>query len=44
MSPPSSVTPSPRGVRTFDLDFGRIAVLICYDINFAEIWLQVVPE
>jgi hypothetical protein len=40
VSPPALVTPSSEGVRTFDLDFGRIAVLICYDINFAELWLQ----
>ena len=28
------------GVQAFDLDFGRIAVVICYDINFAELWMQ----
>ena len=36
VDPPSSITPSSEGVRVFDLDFGRVAVLICFDINFAE--------
>ena len=27
-------------MRAFDLDFGRVAVLICFDINFAEAWMQ----
>jgi hypothetical protein len=31
---------SSAGVKTFDLDFGRVAVLICYDINFIELWTQ----
>ena len=34
---PDNVTPSSQGVKVFDLDFGRIAVLICYDINFIEL-------
>eukprot|EP00040_Diaphanoeca_grandis_P023755 m.129701 g.129701 ORF g.129701 m.129701 type:complete len:436 (+) comp29420_c0_seq1:145-1452(+) len=37
---PEFVTPSSEGVKIFDLDFGRIAVLICYDINFMELWMQ----
>ena len=37
---PNAVWPSSGGVRAFDLDFGRIAVLICFDINFGELWLQ----
>ena len=37
---PDSVWPSSAGVKAFDLDFGRIAVLICFDINFAELWQQ----
>jgi hypothetical protein len=34
------VTPSEEGVRVFDLDIGKVAVLICYDINFPELWHQ----
>lgn len=34
------VTPSEEGVRVFDLDIGKMAVLICYDINFPELWHQ----
>jgi hypothetical protein len=37
---PDSVMPSPSGVKSFELDFGRIGVLICYDINFFEVWHQ----
>ena len=37
---PDGVWPASSGVRAFDLDFGRIAVLVCFDINFAELWLQ----
>jgi predicted amidohydrolase len=40
VTPPDSVSPSLAGVKVFDLDFGRIAVVICYDINFAELWMQ----
>ena len=36
----TGVSPSQNGVGVFDLDFGRVAVLICFDINFAELWLQ----
>ena len=32
------ILPSPDGVSVFDLDFGRVAVLICYDQQFAELW------
>ena len=27
-----------EGVKTFDADFGRIAILTCFDLNFAELW------
>ena len=30
--------PSEIGVQAWDLDFGRIAVLTCFDVNFPEIW------
>jgi hypothetical protein len=26
------------GVKVFDTDFGRIAIFICFDLNFPEIW------
>ncbi len=29
---------SEEGVKTFDTDFGRISILTCFDINFAELW------
>ncbi|MBC8874001.1 MAG: carbon-nitrogen hydrolase family protein [Planctomycetes bacterium] len=29
---------SDEGVKTFDTDFGRISILTCFDINFAELW------
>lgn len=29
---------SKEGVKTFDTDFGRISILTCFDINFAELW------
>ena len=29
---------SEEGVKTFDTDLGRIAILTCFDINFAELW------
>lgn len=33
-------TPSQQGVKAFDLDIGRMSVLICFDINFMELWHQ----
>jgi predicted amidohydrolase len=32
------VNVSREGVRVFDLDFGRISILTCFDANFAELW------
>jgi len=32
------VTPSKEGVKVFDTDFGKISILTCFDINFAELW------
>lgn len=29
-----------EGVKTFDLDFGRVALLTCFDANFDEVWQQ----
>jgi hypothetical protein len=40
VGPPAHVVPSAQGVAVFTLDFGRLAVLICYDVNFAELWQQ----
>jgi len=31
---------SREGVKTFDCDFGRVAMLTCFDANFAELWLE----
>lgn len=31
---------SNEGVKTFDTDFGRIAILTCFDANFDELWQQ----
>ena len=28
------------GVKAFDTDFGRIAILTCFDLNFAELWQE----
>jgi len=32
------LVPSRDGVKLFDTDFGRIAILTCFDLNFAELW------
>ena len=32
--------PSLEGVKAFDTDFGRISILTCFDLNFAELWQQ----
>jgi hypothetical protein len=32
--------PGPDGVPVFDTDFGRIAILGCFDNNFDEVWQQ----
>ena len=38
---PEGVTPGQEGVQTWDLPgIGRIAILICFDINFFELWHQ----
>lgn len=29
---------SREGVKAFDTDFGRISILTCFDLNFAELW------
>jgi hypothetical protein len=29
---------STEGVKAFDCDFGRISILTCFDLNFAELW------
>jgi len=31
---------SREGVKVFDTDFGRIAILICFDANFDELWQE----
>ena len=31
---------SREGVKAFDTDFGRVAMLTCFDLNFAELWQQ----
>jgi predicted amidohydrolase len=31
---------SKEGVKAFDTDFGRISILTCFDLNFAELWRQ----
>ena len=31
---------SGEGVKAFDTDFGRIAILTCFDLNFAELWQE----
>lgn len=32
------VTLSKQGVKVFDTDFGRVALFICFDANFDEVW------
>lgn len=32
------VTPGLEGVQAWELDFGRVAILICMDVNFPEVW------
>ncbi|MHB1034670.1 MAG: carbon-nitrogen hydrolase family protein [Pirellulales bacterium] len=32
---------SDQGVKVFDADFGRIALLTCFDANFDELWQEV---
>lgn len=34
------LNPSQEGVPVFDTDFGRIAILNCFDTNFDEVWQQ----
>ena len=34
------VHPSKEGVPVFDTDFGRIAMLTCFDANFDELWQE----
>jgi len=31
---------SKEGVKVFDLDFGRISILTCFDANFPELWQE----
>ncbi|NQT01514.1 MAG: carbon-nitrogen hydrolase family protein [Planctomycetes bacterium] len=31
---------SREGVKAFNTDFGRISILTCFDLNFAELWRQ----
>ncbi|MHB8901569.1 MAG: carbon-nitrogen hydrolase family protein, partial [Thermoguttaceae bacterium] len=31
---------SREGVKAFDTDFGRIGILTCFDLNFAELWQE----
>ncbi len=35
---------SDQGVKTFDTDFGRIAILTCFDLNFGELWQSCYEE
>eukprot|EP00039_Didymoeca_costata_P009511 m.126203 g.126203 ORF g.126203 m.126203 type:complete len:144 (-) comp14510_c1_seq4:1626-2057(-) len=34
----SQVLPGDKGVQVWDTDFGRISILICFDMNFFELW------
>ena len=36
----NGVSPSTEGVQVFDADFGRIALLTCFDANFDEVWQE----
>ena len=31
---------STEGVKVFETDFGRISILTCFDLNFAELWRE----
>lgn len=31
---------SSDGVKVFDVDFGRIGIFTCFDLNFAELWYE----
>ena len=31
---------SREGVKAFETDFGRVSILTCFDLNFAELWHQ----
>ncbi len=31
---------SREGVKAFETDFGRVSILTCFDVNFAELWHQ----
>jgi len=35
-----NMVPSRIGVESWDLDFGRIGILTCFDANFPEVWQQ----
>jgi len=32
------LTPSEEGIKAFETDFGKISILTCFDLNFAELW------
>ena len=34
------LNPGEEGVKVFDTDFGRIAILTCFDANFDEVWQE----
>jgi predicted amidohydrolase len=38
------VTPGPEDVPTFELDFGRIGIQICFDIEFPETWAALAKQ